>query len=508
MKIKRFTYFFFSFLLFLVVSSVYLFFSSCGMKGLSAVLGPGGTISGQPPVFAVSSFKLTGSNPQPLELSLGYYNNIFDPFKFVNLSIQSGFSFVPFSYSNDFRNQLTNKKVIIFGTGWRYSNPLSTDKDIFWVGKIINSNLGVSDVATFTDGGNNYKTIKGRNFVARFTTGIGGFNSNLETSGALTFNKATSGEYDITDFDNINEDFRAVAFKSDGSSAAFAGSIVGRNTAFYSSLPMANWQNALSNTVFNKPPTFIAFDVIQSGATPNSFIFIGSDIAESKAELRVFFASTNSWSNNYIDSFSSVVGTNVYPLYSSDYVSNNINQDIIRAAVIVGKGLMLYWGDNDSDGIFDLTDSFVIYLNPSITFYGGNIIKDANSNRVVLVGYDDTNQRAVIYRGIAQDSNGDVFIDSDPQEVDLSGLGLNLQNTIFLDVNSVGENVVVVGVDLTNCNIKPYPQVGIPKLTKSLIFPGTTNDNDIINTFNNMRGVILYSNNAGQTFTLFTNLIK
>ncbi|MCX7758231.1 MAG: hypothetical protein N2169_01255 [bacterium] len=506
MKIKSLTYVFFSFLLFLVVSSVYIFFSSCGMKGLSAVLGPGGAISGQPPLFAVSSFKLTGVNSQPLEVSLGYYNNTFEPFKFVNLSIQAGFSFVPFSYSTDFQNQLTNKKVIIFGTGWRYSNPLSTDKDIFWVGKIINSNLGVSDVATFIYGANNYKTIKGRNFVARFTTGLGGFNSNLESSGALTFNKTTTGTYDITDFDNINEDFRAVAFKSDSNGTEFAGSIVGRNIAFHSTFPMANWQNALGNTVSSKPPAFIAFDVIQSGATPNSFIIIGSDIAESKAELRVFFASTNSWTGNYIDAFSTIVGPNVYPLYSSDYVSNNISQDTIRSVLIVGKRLMLYWRDTDSDGIFDLTDDLIFYLNNNITFYGGSIIKDNNSNRIVLVGYDDTNQRAFVYRGTAQDSDGNGFIDTDPQEVDLSGLGLNLQDTMFFDVNSVGENVVVVGVDLTNCNIKPYG--GIPKLTKSLIFPGATNDNDIINTFNNMRGVILYSNNAGQTFTLFNNLIK
>jgi hypothetical protein len=83
-------------------------------------------------------------------------------------------------------------------------------------------------------------------------------------------------------------------------------------------------------------------------------------------------------------------------------------------------------------------------------------------------------------------------------------------DVLLLDVNNVLINntnyVYVVGLDLSNCPIKPYPNSGLPPFTKSLVFPAsgpfTTTNNDVINTLNNMRGILLYSNDGGESFSL------
>lgn len=499
------------FILFLVVSSVYLFLNSCGLKGLTSVGVIGGPGGGQPPMFAVSSFKMTGNSVQPNEFSFGYYNNNFDPFVFANLQ---GNSLVNFSFSANFNNQIAGKKVIILGTGFKYltsGNPPT--RDVFWVGKIVNNPVSIIN---FTVAANNYKTVGGRNFIARFNQGA--FDSNFDS---ITLKKIDGTDYNQnTDLDNVNEDFRSVAFKPNSNYTDFAGAMVGRNVAFYSSVSNGNftdWQNALANTVSNnnKPSDFIGFDVIQGGLNPISFTMIGSDIGETKGELRVFQVASNSWSVNYLDALSSYIGPNVYPLYSSDYVSNGASPDVIAAALIVGKNLIIYWGDNNNNGVVDPfpADNFAFYLDNNVTFYGGTILKDSNNKRIVVVGYDDTNQEAVIYRGVAQDGpdDPDPFFDTPPTKVNISGLGLNLKDSMFFDVNSVNNTVVVVGVDLSNCPIKPYPQpapVNLPKLTKSLIFINNANpnlDNDIQQTFANMTGLILISNDGGNSFSIMSN---
>lgn len=493
------------FILFLIVSSIYLFLNSCGLKGLGSggvIVGAGG---GQPPMFVVSSFKMTGNLAQPNEFSFGYYNNNFDPFVFANLQ---GNSLVNFSPSNNFNNQISGKKVIILGTGFKYLTSGSPPtRDVFWVGKIVNNPVSIIN---FTVAGNNYKTIGGRNFIARVNQGA--FDSNFDS---ITLKKidGTSNYNKNTDLDNVNEDFRSVAFKPNSSYTDFAGAMVGRNVAFYSSVSNGNftdWQNALANTITNKPSNFIGFDVIQGGLSPISFTMIGSDIGETKGELRVFQVASNSWSFNYLDTLSSLVGPNIYPLYSSDYVSSSTSPDDIAASLITGKGLLIYWGDTNNNGSFDPppNDNLAFYLDNNVTFYGGTILKDSNNNKIFVVGYNDTNKEAVIYTGIAQDGpDTDLFFDIPPTKVNISGLGLNLKDILFTDVNIVNNTVVVGGLDLSNCNIKPYIQLSLPKLTKSLIFPATTGDNDIQQTFTNMTGLILISNDGGNSFRIFSDIL-
>lgn len=492
-----------------ILSFIFVFFSiylnSCVPNALSPsnILGPGGQLTGNPPLFAVNSFKMSGSNQQPLEISFGYYNNTFNPFKFINLGISPNFTLIPLNYSANFGNQLNGKKVIILGTGWKYSNDNASLKDIFWVGKIINDPISNNDIATISVGGNNFKVVGGRNFVARSNNGAPSSNFDL-----LTFSKIGGGNYNTNDFDNNNEDFRAVAFKSDGNGTIFSGSIAGRNTAFYSSNTLNNWQNAMDSQHPNKPSDFIAFDIIHGGASPASFILFGSDIGETRGEARFYSSFSNSWSVNYADGIASLIGiVNNFPFYSADYVSDSSDIDDINAAIISGKGIVFYWKDN-GDNNFDFNDLFIFYINSSVTFYGTTLIKDANNNRFVTVGYDDVQNEAVIYSGIMQDLNSNKIIDNDPTKVTLDLLGLNLQDTMFFDVTSTRNFVFVVGTDFSNCNLKPYPNGALPKVTKSLIFGSTTNDADIIDTFNDMRGVILYSTDGGNNFNLLNLTVR
>ncbi|MFN3995968.1 MAG: hypothetical protein ACK4GR_05515, partial [bacterium] len=204
-------------------------------------------------------------------------------------------------------------------------------------------------------------------------------------------------------------------------------------------------------------------------------------------------------------------------IYSADHVGASNQVDRIDFVGVCGRGALGFYKDSNTDGVADppgAGDLWIFYSNPNITFYGINIIKDSNNNRFIAVGYDNVGQKAVIYRGIAQDSDNDLMLDNNvggnnnPIEVDLSSLNLDLKEIVFFDVNSVGENVFVVGVDTSNCNIKPYPNGALPPLTKSLIFPAATPDADIIDLFQDMRGVILYSNDGGQSFNLISSLLK
>lgn len=498
----------------MIIGLIYLLLGSCGTVGKHAVwvAGPGGgNTTAQPPLFAASSFKLTGPQPQPSEFSLGYYNNNFEPFNFINLNIQAGLSFFPLANLPDgFQNQTNNRKVIILGTGW-----ISSPRELCWVGKIIDN---PPRVTVIQQQGQNYKTIKGRNFAAIYMQLQ--LNTNFEQNGLKFLKNNNQTPYNLIDFDNPKEDFRAVAFMVSGTS--YAGSIVGRNVAFYSSSStnFNTWENAINNGNINStntPREFIGFDVIHISVNPISTILVGADISENRGELRGYMrGNSNQWTQNAIDILGAYIGPNRYPLYSSDYVSSSSDPSRIQSVMVSGRRLLIFWSDN-GNGLLEINNDTLIYHifnqdqnNNTVNLYGVSIFKDANNNRFITVGYDEISRKGVIYTGIAQpNANQNIGqLANPPTPVNLSNLGLNLTDIIFFDVATVDRNVIVVGVDLSNCPIKPYTQQNIPKLTKSLIFPSNTSDNDIIRTFTNMKGIILFSNDNGQTFTNFSVLLR
>jgi len=506
----------FIFLLSIIFIALAIFISSCSGKGMGGALFVPGLSNNQPPLFSVSSFKLTGSNPQPQEISFGYYNNTFFNFAFINLNIQSGLSLFSINPSANFVNQLSGgKRVLIWGTAWKDGNFNATLKDIFWVGKIVDNPV---NIVSFTVAGSTYKTVGGRNFVARFNNGA--FDSNFDN---LILIKPNGTQYNKnTDLDDVNEDFRAVAFKSDGGGTTFGGSIVGRNIAFYSTNPLGNWNNALANNVSNRPTNFIAFDVLHLSFYP-SLLFVGSNIDETSGEGRIFSSSTNSWGSNLSSTVSTLAGVPNGPLYSVDAVSDSLNRDNISAVLTSGRGVMLYWRDINNNGELDPVDTLIAYGNPNLTFYGCSLVKFGLNNNFFLVGYDNSLQEAIIYKGTAVDNDNNNIIDTAPTKVNLSNLGINLKDFVFFDVTTIGNSFVfVVGVDVTATNhIKPYIFVdtngdSYPLLTKSFIFkepnplPSATYnlDNAIRDLFQNMRGVIIYSDNGGNTFRFFTGNIR
>lgn len=487
------------------IFSIYLV--SCGMKTSGVVLVPGVVISGQPPVWSISTFKQTLS-PEPPEIAFGYLNNTFEPFKFVNLNITQ--NFISFEYSTAFGNAIQNKKVIIWGSGWRFCNTNANFRDIFWVGKIVDISSNTS-IITFSFAGNQYKTIGGTNFVARFITPS--FYSNLESSASntLVFAKTTSGNYTQADFNNPNEDFRSVAFINDNTNNSL-GVVVGRNIVFYSrtneSINLTNWRNGLNINITNRPSDFIAFDTVPASISQTGFLIVGSNISETSGLLTFFTTSTNNWSSNFIDTFAQIIGANNYPLYSSDFIFINVG-----AAVAVGRNIIIFWNDSNLDQRIDPNDVFIFHRENNVSFYGGCVIKDnANNNTIIAVGYDDQLQEGVIYRGQGTGSN--YSFNQPPQKVNISSLGLDLRNIIFFDVASIQNNVYVVGCDFSNCDLKPYPQSNpnLPKVTKSFIFNATAfpalTDNHILDTFRDVRGLIIRSSDGGQVFTLFADQIR
>jgi hypothetical protein len=162
----------------------------------------------------------------------------------------------------------------------------------------------------------------------------------------------------------------------------------------------------------------------------------------------------------------------------------------------------------------------------NVSFYGVTVLRvpgdnDSNFNvSGIAVGYDFASNSPIILKFTRKGNKPNPNPNPNPLinpnynliRVDISNLNLG-SDVVFLDVNNVLINninyVYVVGVDLSNCPIKPYPNGTLPRLTKSLIFPAsgpfTTTNNDVINTLNNMRGILLYSNNGGGSFRLLGN---
>jgi hypothetical protein len=143
----------------LIFSSLYLIiFSSCGPNNLALapIVGGVGGFNSQLPLFSVGTYKMdTNSSTVKPEVSFAYFNYTTKPFIFFDLNPTNN-SLIPINIGgSQFANQ--GNKVLLLGTAFAGgdTNP-GSDRDIFWVGKILDpnnpsnwvSNVSVGEVIT------------------------------------------------------------------------------------------------------------------------------------------------------------------------------------------------------------------------------------------------------------------------------------------------------------------------------------------------------------------------
>ncbi len=509
-----------------VLGIIYLFlFSSCGPNSLvlAPIVGGAGGANSQLPLFSVGTYKMnTTSSLVRSEVSFGYFNYTTKPFAFINLNPTNN-SLIPISFgTSNFPNQ--GNKVLILGTAFAGgdNNP-GNDKDIFWVGKILNPNNQADWVTTVNSGGNNYIVVKGTNFIARFNYNSGSFNSTFDS---MTVKKTDNiSNYSLVDFQNIDQDFRAIAFIKGGTSdiTGFYGMLVGRNCAF-SCINTVNNGNDFRNLYgvnIGNPPSgngYVWEDVIPFDKNLQSGFLIGHTIDEGNLSSKFkTFSESNGWSSDF-----TAFGPFTGPFYSSDYITFLNNNSNFKIAFISGfNALIGYVNTPPNQSLFDpnkIEAINVSNISNNVSFYGVTVLRDTSDTNFnvsgIAVGYDFTANSPIILRFTRtsdKDNNPTPPFNSNYtlNRVDISSLNLG-SDVVLLDVNNVlinGVNYVyVVGVDLSNCPIKPYVVGTLPRFTKSLIFPAsapfTTTNNDVINTLANMRGILLYSSNGGNNFSL------
>ena len=513
---------------------VYLgLFSACGPNVL--VSSPSGVVVGvansQLPLFSVGTYKMntTSSSVKP-EVSFGYFNYTTKPFSFINVRpTDNSLISILVGTSSNFPNQ--GNKVLVLGTAFAGGdNSAGNDRDIFWVGKILNSSNQADWVATVNVGGNNYIVIKGTNFIARFNYNLNSFNSTFDS---MTVKKTdNTNNYSLVDFQNIDQDFKSIAFIKGGTSdvTGFYGMLVGRNCAFSCKNDVNNandFTNLYGIDVSNAPSgnRYVWEDVIPLDKNAQNGILIGHTIDEGNNSAKIKnFSRFSGWSSDF-----SGVGNFTQPFYSSDYITFLTDNSVFKVAFVCGKNALIgYINTPPNQSQFDANKMETISvsnISSNVSFYGVTVLRDTNDTNFnvsgIAVGYDFNSNSPIILRFTRNGDRlpGDIFpVNSNYtlNRVDISSLNLG-NDVVFLDVNNVLINgisyVYVVGVDLSNCPIKPYqnspaPGVTLPPFTKSLVFPAsapfTTNNNDVINTLDNMRGVLLYSNDGGNSFTLLT----
>jgi hypothetical protein len=515
----------------LIFSSLYLIiFSSCGPNNLvlAPIVGVGGTFNSQLPLFSVGTYKMnTLSSSVNPEVSFAYFNYTTKPFAFFDLNPTNN-SLIPINIGgSQFANQ--RNKVLVLGTAFAGGDSNSgSDRDIFWVGKILDPNNQANWVSSISVGGSNYIVIKGTNFIARFNynPNSNGFNSTFEGPNGITVKKLNNiDNYSLTDFQNINQDFKSISFIRGNSNIGFYGVLVGRNCVFDCTNDVSNG-NDFSNMYgvsTGNPPTGndkIWEDVLPFDKSGRNFLLIGHTIDEgpNSAKLK-YYSDFAGWSSdiNFGLFFTE-------PFYSLDYLTFLYDNSKFKAGYIAGKNALLgYVNTNTSNqSQFDLNKIEAINLANAgfnnVSFYGVTVLRvpgdnDSNFNvSGIAVGYDFASNSPIILKFTRTGNKPNPLNIINPNynlsRVDISGLNLG-SDVVLLDVNNVlisGVNYVyVVGVDLSNCPIKPSLS-GSPWFTKSLIFPSsTTTNNDVINTLNNMRGILLYSNDGGNSFRLLSN---
>ena len=517
----------------LIFSVLYLIiFSSCGPNNL--VLAPivvgGGTFNSQLPLFSVGTYKMnTTSFSVNSEVSFAYFNYTNKPFAFFDLNPTNN-SLIPINIGgSQFANQ--GNKVLVLGTAFAGgdSNP---GRDIFWVGKILDPNNQANWVSSINVGGNNYIVIKGTNFIARYNSNS--FNSTFESPNGITVKKLdNTNNYSLADFQNIAQDFKSISFIRGSSNNGFYGVLVGRNCVFdcISDISNGNDFRNMYGVSTGNPPVGndrVWEDVLPFEKSRKNFLLIGHTIDEgpNSAKLK-YYSDFAGWG---ID-INGIFPYYTEPFYSLDYLTFLNNNSNFKAGFIAGKNALLGYINTPPDqNQFDINKIEVIDLVNNgfnnVSLYGVTVLRvsgdnDSNFNvSGIAVGYDFASNSPIILKFTRTGNkpnpnpNPNPFINPNYNltRVDISNLNLG-SDVVFLDVNNVlisGINYVyVVGVDLSNCPIKPYPSGTLPGLTKSLIFPAsapfTTTNNDVINTLNNMRGILLYSNNGGNNFNLLGN---
>jgi hypothetical protein len=515
----------------LIFSVLYLIiFSSCGPNNLvlaPIVGGGGGTFNSQLPLFSVGTYKMnTLSSSVKPEVSFAYFNYTTKPFAFFDLNPTNN-SLIPINIGgSQFANQ--GNKVLVLGTAFAGGDTNSgSDRDIFWVGKILDPNNQSNWVSNVSIDVKNYIVIKGTNFIARFNYNLNNFNSTFDS--IIVKKIDNTNNYTLSDFQDINQDFKSISFIRGDSNNGFYGVLVGRNCVFDCISDVSNgndFRNMYGVNSGNTPTgnDRVWEDVLPFDKSRKNFLLIGHTINEDPNSAKFkYYSDFAGWGGDI-----NGVGSFTGPFYTSDYITFLNNNSLIKVAFVAGKNALLgYVNTNTSDQRqFDPNKIEAIDLVNkgfnNVSFYGVTVLRDNNDTTFInvsgiAVGYDFASNSPIILKFTRtgdKDNNPTPPFNSNYtlNKIDISNLNLG-SDVVFLDVNNVlisGVNYVyVVGVDLSNCPIKPYPNGTLPGLTKSLIFPAsapfTTTNNDVINTLNNMRGILLYSNNGGNDFNLLGN---
>jgi len=507
-----------------IFSSLYLIiFSSCGPNNLvlAPIVGGGGTSNSQLPLFSVGTYKMnTTSSTVKSEVSFAYFNYTTKPFAFFDLNPTNN-SLIPINIGgSQFANQ--GNKVLVLGTAFAGGDSNSgSDRDIFWVGKILDNNQS-NWVDSINVGGSNYIIIKGTNFIARYNYNLNNFNSTFDS---ITVKKTdNTNDYIIPDFKDINQDFKSISFIRGVSNNGFYGVLVGRNCVFDCTNDVSNgndFRNVYGVSTGNPPidNDKIWEDVLPFDKSGKNFLLIGHSIDEgpNSAKLK-YYSDSAGWGSdiNFGPFFTE-------PFYSLDYLTFLYDNSKFKVAYIAGKNALLgYVNTPPNQNQFDANKIEAIDLANNgfnnVSFYGVTVLRvpgdnDSNFNvSGIAVGYDFASNSPIILKFTRtgnRDNNLTAPFNSNYtlNKINISNLNLG-SDVVFLDVNNVlisGVNYVyVVGVDLSNCPIKPYPNGTLPGFTKSLVFPASA-PNDVINTLNNMRGILLYSDNGGGSFRLLGN---
>jgi hypothetical protein len=513
----------------LIFSVLYLIiFSSCGPNNLvlAPIVGGGGTFNSQLPLFSVGTYKMnTSSSSVKPEVSFAYFNYTTKSFAFFDLNPTNN-SLIPINIGgSQFANQ--GNKVLVLGTAFAGGDSNSgSDRDIFWVGKILDPNNQSNWVEGVNVGGNNYIVIKGTNFIARFNYNLNNFNSTFDS--IIVKKIDNTNNYILSDFQDINQDFKSISFIRGDSNNGFYGVLVGRNCVFDCISDVSNgndFRNMYGVNSGNTPTGNgrVWEDVLPFDKTRKNFLLIGHTIDEGPNSAKFkYYSDFAGWGSD-INS----VGPFTGPFYTSDYITFLNNNSLIKVAFVAGKNTLLgYVNTPPNQNQFDINKIEAIDLVNNgfnnVSFYGVTVLRDNNDTTFInvsgiAVGYDFASNSPIILKFTRtgdKDNNPIPPFNSNYtlNKIDISNLNLG-SDVVFLDVNNVlisGVNYVyVVGIDLSNCPIKPYPNGTLPGLTKSLIFPAsapfTTTNNDVINTLNNMRGILLYSDNGGGSFRLLGN---
>jgi hypothetical protein len=355
---------------------------------------------------------------------------------------------------------------------------------------------------------------------------LNNFNSTFDS--IIVKKTDNTNNYTISDFQDINQDFKSISFIRGDSNNGFYGVLVGRNCAFDCTSDVSNGNDFRNMYGVNSsnPPTGndrVWEDVLPFDKTGKNFLLIGHTIDEGPTSAKLkYYYDFSGWGTDI-----NGIAPYTEALYSLDYITFLNDNSSFKAGYIAGRNALFGYINtppNQSQVDFNKVEVIDLVSNGfnNVSFYGVTVLRDNNDASFnvsgIAVGYDfnPSSPSPIILKFTRTgdkpnpNPNPNPFINPNYNltRVDISNLNLG-SDVVFLDVNNVlisGVNYVyVVGVDLSNCPIKPSLS-GSPWFTKSLIFPSsTTNNNDVINTLNNMRGILLYSNNGGGSFRLLGN---